>query len=57
MGGGVDRQETAQTLHTNKENLDQSELLDERDPMLLDENHIDDIVKIVMRKFNSSAKL
>ncbi len=36
----------------------ESEMLDERDPINQGEtNHSDDIVKIVMRKFNSGAKL
>lgn len=33
-------------------------MLEEGDPMAQgDSNHVDDIVKIVMKKFNSSAKL
>lgn len=45
---------------TNEKNSDifSSELLNENDPLSQGEqNHIDDIVKIVMRKFNTSAKL
>lgn len=35
-----------------------SEMIDERDPIMNGEdNHTDDVVKIVIRKFNSSAKL
>jgi hypothetical protein len=47
------RAATAYSVRSEQE----SELLDANDPMCQGENHLDDIVKIVIRKFNSNAKL
>jgi len=42
----------------SKQSLNESEMLDYDDPTYQGDNfHADDIVKIVMRKFNSNAKL
>ena len=55
---GEVRGKEAEDINDRDSDVFQSELLNENDPLLQGEsNHIDDIVKIVMLKFNSNAKL
>lgn len=47
----TDQDQRLQTAYSHQ--TEQSELLDERDLMVQSDNtHLDDVVKIVMRKFN-----
>ncbi|CDW73352.1 tpr domain containing protein [Stylonychia lemnae] len=57
LGNSLPKDQRLNTAYSRQSN-DESEMLDFYDPNNQGENqHADDIVKIVMRKFNSSAKL